>query len=101
MSGLTATARIGMGIGIAIGCHLKGWQAKYQPSSARGTRSPPAMWHREQYTLFFYKNKVYKNVKPQLVSKTKNILHAEMDLKSQLFLIVLCKPQKWIRDLCS
>ena len=30
------------------------------------------------------------NVEPQLVSKTKNILYAEMELKSQLFLIVLC-----------
>ena len=35
-------------------------------------------------------------MEPQFVSKTKNILHAEMELKSQLFLIVLCKPQKWI-----
>ena len=41
-----------------------------------------------KYTLFFYKNKVYKNVKPQLVSKTKNILYAEME-----FLIVLWNPQ--------
>ena len=39
-------------------------------------------------TLFFlYKNKVYKNVEPQLVSKTKQILNAEMELKIQLFLI--------------
>ena len=47
-------------------------------------------------TLFFLWEQFYKNVEPQLVSKTKNILHAEMELNSQLFLIVLCKPQKWI-----
>ena len=48
------------------------------------------------YTFFFLKEQLYENVEPQLVSKIKNILHAEMELKSQLFLIVLCKPQKWI-----
>ena len=49
-----------------------------------------------EFTLFFLGEQFYKNIKPQLVSKTKNILHAEMELKSQLFLIVLCKPQKGI-----
>ena len=44
-------------------------------------------------TLFFLWEQFYKNVEPQMVSKTKNILYAEMESKSQLFLIVLCKPQ--------
>ena len=46
------------------------------------------------YTLFFYKNKVYKNLEPQFVTKTKNILYAEMVSNSQLFLIFLTEPQK-------
>ena len=50
-----------------------------------------------EYTLFYKNNpKTYKNINSQFVSKTKNILYAEMELKSQLFLIFLCKPQKWI-----
>ena len=44
--------------------------------------------------FFFYKNKVYKNLEPQFVTKTKNILYAEMVSNSQLFLIFLTEPQK-------
>ena len=44
--------------------------------------------------FFFYKNKVYKNVEPQFLTKTKNILYAEMGSNSQLFLIFLTEPQK-------
>ena len=42
---------------------------------------------------FFLWEQFYKNVEPQLVSKTKNILYAGMESKCQVFLIVLCKPQ--------
>ena len=59
---------------------------------AGGVRALDWQW---RYTLFFLEQ-LYKNIKPQLVSKTRNILHTEMELKSQLFLILLCKPQKGI-----
>ena len=39
------------------------------------------------HTLFFYKNKVYKNVEPQICQKVKNILDAEIVIILQLFLI--------------
>ena len=35
-----------------------------------------------------------------MILKTKNVLYAEMEFKSQLFLIILWKPP-WIVDLCS
>ena len=35
---------------------------------------------------FFYKNKVYKNVEPQICPKLKNILDAEIVIILQLFL---------------
>ena len=36
---------------------------------------------------FFYKNKVYKNIEPQIGEKVKNILDAEIVITWQLFLI--------------
>ena len=41
---------------------------------------------RKKCTLFFYKNKVYKNVEPQICPKLKNILDAEIVIILQLFL---------------
>ena len=38
------------------------------------------------YTLFFYKNKVYKNAEPQVWWNLKNILDAEIDRVFNLFL---------------
>ena len=48
-----------------------------------------------QYTIIFlYKSNYIRTSNLNLSLKT--ILYAEMELKSQLFLIVLCKPQKRI-----
>ena len=48
---------------------------------------------------FFYKNKVYKNVETQFVTKIKNILFAEMRSNGRLFVIFLNKPPNWTHAL--
>ena len=40
------------------------------------------------YTLSFLEEQFNKSVETQVISKTKNILYAEMESKKQLFLIV-------------
>ena len=37
-------------------------------------------WFVEQYTLFFYKNMVYKNIQAQIYPKIKNILRIKLSL---------------------
>ena len=45
---------------------------------------------------FFIRTKFIRTSSLKLSWKPKNILYAEMELKSQLLLIVLCKLKKWI-----
>ena len=62
--------------------------------STRNKCEPKTNVNQQVHSFFFYKNKVYKNVEPQFLTKTKNILYAEMGSNSQLFLIFLTEPQK-------
>ena len=52
-----------------------------------------AMYNSNVTLFFFYKNKVYKNVEPQICQKIKNILDAEIVTISQLFLSPHMKAQ--------
>ena len=48
----------------------------------------------QRSTLFFHKNKDYKNVEPHFVSKTKNLFYAEIGSNRKLFVIFLTGPIK-------
>ena len=48
---------------------------------------------RANITLIFCKNKVYKNVKPQICQNLKNILDAEIVIFQQLFLSPIIEAQ--------